>query len=266
MFCSNAIEPGPGPAAGDDDAYREVAKENQARIKGSFATLVRRVTAKLEGRNIDLSAFHIYILTLFQPGYFIAGCASISETFVSITRNRLWDFLHYTPIEQIVKEFGDEDPELSDIVKKYRAELAGYKAMTKITEHIKLCRNSEEIADPDECLYLARYDRKYCRRLSVKLQVPVTDKSLDYIDQLWRSIAEYFCVPSLSVLLDTVRDGCIEVTWCVPTLSAMQIETNILDSKEFLQSLNVTRVMLDKELLYDESLYEHDEELDQVYM
>ena len=88
--------------------------------------------------------------------------------------------------------------------------------------------------------------------VTVKLKSRVTEKSLDYIDQFWRSIADHFLLPSLSALLDSIREGCVEVTWLVPTLSALQIQANIQDSTQFLEKLQVIRVIMEGEILYDE--------------
>ena len=127
-------------------------------------------------------------------------------------------------------------------------------ATSKIIDYITVLKNEEEIAEPEESLRqdLARYDKHYCKKLTIKLKARITDNCLDYIDQLWRSIAEYFSLPSLSVLLDSIHEGCIEVTWCVPTPLAFQIQTNIPDSTEFFQHREVIQVVLDDEILYDE--------------
>ena len=44
----------------------------------------------------------------------------------------------------------------------------------------------------------------------------------------------------------------MEVTWLVPTLSALQIQANIQDSTQFLEKLEVIRVIMEGEILYDE--------------
>ena len=230
-----------------------VVANNLARIKGRFATLVTKVTDNLRRKNIDMEEFRLYIITLFPPGDIFSDTKSVAKIFEAISRHKLWDYMSHNPIEEISEKFGGDDPQLKEWIRKYKSELAGFKATTKIVDYIKKCNsNDEEIADSDEHLQMARYDKRYCRSLTIKLKSRVTEKSLDYIDQLWRSIAEYFYLPSLSVLLDTIKEGCVEVTWLVPTLSALQIQTNIQDSEEFLQAHHVTRVMLDWELLYDQ--------------
>ena len=232
----------------------KIVKENHAKIKGSFATLVRKVRSKLGGKDIDMKDFRLYILNLFPPGDIIPDTVSVADIFEAVSRHQLWDYSHCTPIEEIVKEFVGDDLELRGWIDDYKSELAGFKATTKIVDYIKVCNDEEEIADSDQSLRedIARYDRRYCRKLTVKLKSRVTEKSLDYIDQFWRSIADHFLLPSLSALLDSIQEGCVEVTWLVPTLSALQIQANIQDSTQFLEKLEVIRVIMDGEILYDE--------------
>ena len=226
----------------------------QIKIKGSFATLVRKVTRKLKKRDVDMEDFRLYILNLFPPGDIIPDTVSVADIFEAVSRHQLWDYMNYTPIEEIAKEFGGNDLELRGWIDDYKSELAGFKATTKIVDYIKLCSDEKEIADSDQSLRedIARYDRRYCRKLTVKLKSRVTEKSLDYIDQFWRSIADHFLLPSLSALLDSIQEGCVEVTWLVPTLSALQIQANIQDSTQFLEKLEVIRVIMEGEILYDE--------------
>ena len=236
-----------------DKEVSDIVKENTAKIKGSFATLVRKVRSKLGGKDIDMKDFRLYILNLFPPGDIIPDTVSVADIFEAVSRHQLWDYSHCTPIEEISKEFGGDDLELRGWIDDYKSELAGFKATTKIVDYIKACSDEKEIADSDQSLRedIARYDRRYCYKLTVKLKSRVTEKSLDYIDQFWRSIADHFLLPSLSALLDSIQEGCVEVTWLVPTLSALQIQANIQDSTQFLENLEVIRVIMEDEILYD---------------
>ena len=226
----------------DDDSSVGVVKKNLARIRGSFATLVTRVTDKLKRKSIDMSDFRLYVFTLFPPGDLMSRASSIAEVCEVLSRHQLWDYYHYSPVEEIAKKFADDDPEISMWISDYKCELAGFKATTKIADFIKTCNDEEDIADSEQSIRqdMARYDKRYCRKLTFKLKVRVTIDSLVYIDEFWRSIADHFFIPCLSVLLDRIREGCLEVTWCVPTLMAIQIQANLQDSTEFLQQMKIS--------------------------
>lgn len=75
---------------------------------------------------------------------------------------------------------------------------------------------------------MADHDEKYCHKLTVKLKARVTEQYLDYIDQLWVSIIDYTYIPVLTVLLKSICNGCIEVTWLIPARLSREIERNCL--------------------------------------
>lgn len=232
-----------------------VTTEIKTKLTGSFATLVRKVTVKLQKKDINVKDLRLYVITLFPPGDIVNYAVNISDVFEIISKHRLWGPFHYIPLEEIAKEFGEGDPELSAIIKEYKMELAGFKATTKIVDFIRDCEDEDEIADPDESILedIARYDKRYCRKLTLKLKERVTERSLNFIDQFWRSIADHFVIPCLSVVLDSIKEGCVEVTWCVPTSMALQILAKDQDSTGFWKKLEVIHVILDDRILYEEA-------------
>ncbi len=239
----------------EDNVPAKIVRQNLAKIKGSFAKLILRLAENLEGRDINVKKFHLYVVNLFPPGDIFSNTLSLSDIFETVSCHQLWNYSHYTPIEHILNEFGENDPEMKKKMKDYKSELAGFNATTKIVHYIDSCDyRDEDIADPDDSLRqnMARYDKRYYRKLTVKLDIRVTDKSLDYTDQIWSSIAEHFVLPSLSVILDSIHRGCVEVTWYVPSLYALQILANISDSTDFFQANKVIQLVIDDQVLYDE--------------
>ena len=79
----------------------------------------------------------------------------------------------------------------------------------------------------------------------------MTEKSLEYVDKLWLSLAEYFLLPSLSALLDNIQRGCVEVSWLIPPHLGFQIVDNLQRNSSFLQSEEIVKVLLDGECVYD---------------
>ena len=231
----------------------EIIKENEEKIRQSFADLVVNVTEKLKNREINLKKFRLYILTSFNTGDILDGAVSVADIMEALSCRQLWDYSHFTRIEGIAKKFVGDDDEVARWISDYKAQLAGFTATTKIADYIKLHSAEREIADSSQSLRenMARYDHQYCHKLTLKLESHVKEKTLDYIDQLWRSIAEYFLLPSLPALLDSIHGGSVEVTWLVPILSALQIKANIQDSIDFLKELKVIKVIFDDKTLYE---------------
>ena len=236
-----------------------MTRRNLIKIKESFAKLLKDVAEKLKSKQLDLEVFRFFVVALFPPGECIPQSSKVIEIFEAVTRHRLWNYWHYTPVEKIVAEYAPNDDEMKGLLDKYRKELSGYKATTKIADAIELYE-IDELADPSRRLTVA-YDQAYLQRLSLKLKTRVTEKSLEYVDDLWISLAEYFLLPSLSALLEKIRRGCIEVSWLIPPHFAFQIIANLQENSSFLQSKGIIKVLLDGNCVYDGA---QDEEYKQV--
>ena len=193
-----------------------------------------------------MEGFRLYIKTLFPPGDFISKTDSITEIFSAITHNLLWDYFFYNPVEEICKKFGGKDSDLRKWISSYKSDLAGFKATTKIIDYIRECKDGSDIADSKCSIsqYKARYDPRYYRKLTTKLDVPITRKSLLYIDQFWKSISELFRLPSLPVLLESIHEGCTEITFMISAQIASEIESTI-DLQALFKQFEVVQVLLE---------------------
>ena len=228
-----------------------MTRRNLTKIKESFAKLLKDVAKKLKNKELDIEVFHFFMVALFPPGTCIPQSANVIKMFEAVTRNGLWSYWHFTPVEKIVTEYAPNDDEMKGWLDNYKKELSGYKATTKIADEIERYSIDEiEEADPNRRPTMA-YDPAYLRRLSLKLKTRVTEKSLEYIDDLWLSLAEFFLLPSLSALLDNIQRGCVEVSWLIPPHYVFQIIGNLQENSSFLQSKDIIKVFLDGDCVYD---------------
>lgn len=196
--------------------------------------------------------FRPFISNLFPPGDFVSNTATIVEIFDALTHNRLWSHFSYSTFESINKEFGKGDPELKNLVDNYKAELAGFKATTRIIDFIKECNNEDDIADSEQTIK-GKYDKKYCRKLTMKLKSQITERSLDYVDEFWRSVADNFFLPSLPIQLDSIQEGCTEISWLISAQAASRIES-VLHSIKFLQQCEVIKILMDGRVFYTDEV------------
>ena len=242
----------------------EVARQGLTKIKQSFASLLKNVAVKFKSKQeLDLEVFRFFIVNLFPPGECIPQSSNVVTIFEAVSRNGLWSYWHYTPVEKIVKEYAPEDDEMKEWLVSYKRELSGYKATTKIADAIEVYGNNiEEFEEGDRSKSLVlSHDPNYLRQLSVKLKTPVTDKTLEYVDDLWLSLAEYFLLPALSALLANIQRGCIEVSWLIPPHYVFQIVGNLQENASFLQARNIIQVFVDDECVYNRA---QEDELKQV--
>ena len=175
--------------------------------------------------------FCMFLECLFPPGDCIPESSSIDEIFKVIYRNKLWDHLNYSPLQEIVKKFVGDDEDLNTRFTNYRKDLASYKATTKLVDYIEvvasdpsgddLLSEEEEQEKPEQ--QPAKYDRRYYRKLSVKLEAKFTSHTLEYLDDLWKEFADLYNLPPLVTLLDCVCKSSILIVWLIPAHLALQI-------------------------------------------
>ena len=242
-----------GSEISSDNETIEILRENMIKIKHSFSKLASKVIKRLELRSrsgdIDMRRFRCYIIQMFGDIINIDDASSMYDIMAAVSRHQLWDYSCYTPIANIAEEFGGDDGELREWISSYKSELSGFKATTKIVDYIKVCNEEQEFADSTQSIKEDMTRFNY-RTLTIKLKSRVLEKSLDYIDQLWMSIADHFLLPSLTALLDRIQEGCVEVTWLVPLQIALQIKDGIQNSAEFLKQLGMVKVVVDNTILY----------------
>ena len=238
------------------DDIADITHQNEQNIKVKYSTLLINVRGRLQQKGIDVRDFRQFVIPLFPPGDCIPHSADLAEIFEAITRNGLWDFWNYRSLEGIVQHFGAGDVEMSGWIKEYKADLAGFKACTKIANYLSVVDSDSSFDESDSeqptSRKPAKYDHRYFRTLSLKLKANVTDRSLLYIDDLWSSVSECFLLPPLSALLHHVHKGCITVVWLFPTGLVPQLLKQICQAGNFFQQHHIASVTLDDQCVYDE--------------
>jgi len=239
-----------------EEEAAEVTHQNKQNISAKYATLLTNVYNRLQQKHIDVRGFRLFVVAHFPPGDCIPHSGDLAEVFEAITRNRLWDYLNYQPLEGIVQHFGGDDDEMKDWLKEYKADLAGFKACTKIINYLSEVESDSSFDESDSeqptLPKPARYDPRYYRKLSLKLKVKVTDQTLSYIDDIWKSVSEYLLLPPLSALLDHICKGSITVVWLIPTGLVPQSLKRIRQCSNFFQQNSIESVTLDDKCVYNE--------------
>ena len=241
-----------------DEEAAEVTGQYKRIITAKYAALLTNVYNRLQQKRTDVREFRLFVIARFPPGDCIPQSSDLCELFEAITRNGLWDFLNYQLLEDIVQQFGADDEQMKDWVKEYKAHLAGFKACTKIVHYLAVVESDSSFDESDSEQPTqpkpARYDRRYYHKLSLKLKVKVTDQSLSYIDDIWRSVSEYLLLPPLSALLERICEGSITVVWLIPTGLVPRLLKQIRQAGDFFQQHNIASVTLDDQCVYDEEI------------
>ena len=198
---------------------------------------------------------------LFPPGVLIPESSSIDEIFQVINRNKLWDYWNYSPLREIVRKFVGDDQEINAQFKTYQKDLASYKATTKLIDYIDSVDsdrsddlNSEEDQLEETEQQPAKYNRRYYRKLSIKLATKFTTHTLEYLDDLWKEFADLYNLPPVVTLLDYVRKSSILIIWLIPAhLANHVLRVAPADSVDIFREHQITRVEFDGVCIYPEA-------------
>ena len=118
-----------------------------------------------------------------------------------------------------------DDQEIKSWIETYKKDLTSYKATTRLVDYIAVVDSdpSGENSSSEEEQEPAKYDRRYYRKLSIKLETKFTSHTLEYLDDLWKEFADLYNLPPLVTLLDCVCKSSILIVWLIPAHLALQI-------------------------------------------
>ena len=226
------------------------ASENRQAINGKFATFVKNVCKKMVVTGVDLREFRVFVANLFPPGNFIPRYPTdLTEVFEAITHHGLWDCLHYSPLVQIVQNFGASDPEMKAWIMNYKKDLKAYTIVAKIEDHIEFDLDTDQSR-----VSIAKNNPESNRPIEWKTDF--VDNSLQHLIDVWEMFSVQYLVPDSppTALLDRVRTGCLSVTWLVPSHLIPQLVKRAKVDTTFFQKHRILKVTVDGEIVYEEEV------------
>ena len=193
----------------------EMVRSNEEKIKALFSSLVLKVQSALQSQS-DTSTLRDFLITFFKCNF--PETSDVKKLFAAVTLNDLWNYHHYSPLEQLIDQFLPSDKEVGSLMKEYKARLSGFYLTTKLIDYIEyqnlLADDSDEECDePSPKLTTKQYKKV---KVVLQLERKISQVSLDYIVKLWQSFAEEYEIPSLTAVIDRIVAGSLEVTWRVP--------------------------------------------------
>ena len=237
-----------------------VARRNLIVIRGKWGELIAHADKvlqnKLDNKEITSNEFRHILSNLYSCEGKMNGneflkkllkpSANISEMFEMLTVEGAWDFLNYYPLECIIEKFGNDSTR--NMMEQYKQDLNGYTLVTAIKDHldaVDLERPTHRILPmPQEKLFV---------KLSCKVKVKITDHSLTYVRDVWRSLAGRFSLPMPALLLNKIAKGCLEVMWHIPSELAANVIEKAKQSDEYFKEQHFVRVSVDGKNVYTES-------------
>ena len=217
----------------------------------------------LESSQVNVNDVYDFLVRCFSRDDWVQNPANFGQLFNALSVTKLWNYNHYGPLEDITKKFLSDNAAIKKLVSEYKGQLTGFYTMTKIADFIKVHKSQFEDTeqDPEQSLPVDTYTLKDYRRLKVTLnlgQRKVSALTLSYVDELWRSLAEEFDLPSLTAVIEAIVKGSLQVTWLVLPHIAEKITSASTKAFKFFRLHDVTCVEVDNCIVFeDEEMVGH---------
>ena len=230
------------------------AFQNLETIKHKFADFQTKVCTRLSKNGVDIHQFLQYAKSRFHPGYFIPlSPTNLTEIFDSITDHGMWDYFHCSPLLHVVQTFGAGDPEMKVWVQSYMKDLKSYRSVKKIEAFIESDNDELDASTEPPPARRAKYDSRYCCQMEWKTRFG-TDHTLEYLTDVWEMFSLCYLDPDSpqTALLDRIREGCISVTWLIPSYLVPQLTKRAKINTKFFQKHGILKVTVSDQCIYEE--------------
>ena len=165
--------------------------------------------------------------------------------------NLYWDFLNYTLLEHIVSEFGNNDTKAA--MAKYVCELVAFRRATKLSEFISHWPCTGKVP-PD------------MSRLVIKMDRDWSNCTLEDVEQFRRTLTQKLLLPSFTVLLRDAEQGCISLTWLIPSSIVKILSKDIHNTKlDWFKEHHIERLAIDGQDLYSSATFQYSTFLKKLY-
>ena len=245
------------------DPSTAVAQHNIITIQGKFAILVTKSRKRLQNNEIDVEDIQTFLITIYSSPNsrdgsgmvttVLESAKSLDEIFRALSKHGLWDYLNYSLLQRIIKEFAREDKELNSMMEQYQQDLTGHILALRIqtyldaTKHPIATSKSDNLTD--EVIPLQQ-KHKLFKKLTAKCEINVTNHTLSYVTDLWESLAQQFVLPQPAMVLHEIAEGCIGITWFIPANLIKHVMRMGRETANMFAEENVLRVTLEEQCIY----------------
>jgi hypothetical protein len=223
-------------------------RSNSEDIKSRFAVLLRSVQLALENNHVTPEDVHAVLVGIFPGCQDLIPKISLDEMFTAVTSQRLWDYIHHSPVEKLLRRFL---PDHLSLMREYKAHLSGFYTTTKLIDYITYTSIDSTAVNELDLKKLT--DTNY-QELKVKLELnrKIDIISLKYVQDLWEEFAEEFDIPYLTAVIGEITSGSLHITWMITSEIANKIVAAAQESLFFQNHPNIIYVAINGTVHYDE--------------
>ena len=236
-----------------------LANKNLQKIKEKFAPLLALAHTVLQSKDIDMSNFQLFLIAHYlpeednndtraiDPSKFVSevlGTAkSVSEILRSLLVHRLLSYKNFDVLRSIINYYASDDIEMKTKLDEYEQELTGYFLVTKMKDYL-----NAEIEQSEH----SELDLNLLDELSLKVKANVTEKTVTYVSELWKSLVRQVKLPVTAVLFHRIAEGCVKITWLLPCHLTTFTTRRLQESTDYFQQEKILRVTIAGRCVYEE--------------
>ena len=227
----------------------------QRKIKVRFSKLLIEVQSALEARQVEVKKIRQFLIHLFEGECKIPIMSDLGEIFEAVTFSKLWRFDNYGPLQDLSENFLPEDTSARTHVTEYVSHLSAFYATTTLFDYMYLVDPEMEETEDNNPFSPKRYNQYY-KKLTIKLNLErdMSELTMQFVDQLWKSLRKEFNLVPLTAVLDELTQGSLVITWLVLPNVLRKITATFYKSLQFLELNGIVRITLYNSLtIYDEN-------------
>ena len=229
-------------------------------IKDKFASLVALGDCNLRGKITDMQNFRVFLACCYSPeddsndsravdasdfvDKVLDTTQSLSDVLVALTNRGMLSFKNCHILRSIIDKYASDDQELKEEMRKYEEELTGFALVTGMKDYV----DDVSLSPQDE---ESEANTGLFTLLSLKVGKNVTDHTLQYVKEVWDSLAHLLKLPHSALLFKRVAEGCLEMIWTVPSHLTDFIIRRAQKSTEYFQEQQVLRVTVANRSIYE---------------
>ena len=234
-------------------------------METKFRQLVHKTQCGLVEQNVSLETLrecitllpasikHHHVAFLETKVKAIIHSESIQEIFLQL--NLYWDFLNYTLLEHIVNEFGNNDTKAA--MAKYVSELVVFRKNTKLSTFIAHWPCTGKVP-PDMSRLVTKIEQQMKKDWS--------NCTLEDVEQFRTTLTQKLLLPSFAVLLRDAEEGCISLTWLIPSSIEKLLSKDIYITKlGWFKEHHIGRLAINGNDLYSSATFRYSTFLKKLY-
>ncbi len=229
-------------------------------IKGKFSSLKRNIRDALQEKieaeenetekELILNNIKMHLEDVFDNDCItrtIEKACTIHEVFDLLTKHKVWDYSNTDELLDVAREFLLDNEEIIEKIEEYKNNLLGHNKCILICDWMTPKKPNVNILALDPIAYQGCI-KKNCRWKFFESEI-ILNQCLNYLEEVWKKLLLNY--GDLHLVLDQIRDGCIEIVWYVSSSAAQSLIMNIKEAVPILQEAHISEVYLEDEKIFD---------------